>query len=72
MNPHGDPRALQRIKDAANKRKRRQNTEYRRQDTAQWRARLEQPGVLEHKAIQRATAREEPGRRDEEQVANTA
>jgi hypothetical protein len=41
-------------------------------NTARWRTRHEQPRVLEHKAIQRATAREEPGRREEEQVANTA
>ena len=32
MNPHDDSRALRRIKDAASKRKRRQDAEYRTQE----------------------------------------
>ncbi len=59
MSPHGDSRALRRIKDADNKRKRRQDPARREEEqvanTAQWRI-----------------ARERPGRREEEQVADTA
>jgi hypothetical protein len=44
----------------------------RDEDNEQRRTRCEQPGVLEHKAIQRSISRDEPGRRAEEQVANTA
>ena len=71
MNHHGDSIALRRIKNADNQRKRRQDLARREEEqvanTATWRTRRrEQPGVLEHEALQRATAREEPGRRDEE------
>jgi len=71
MNRHGDSIALWRIKNADNQRKRRQDLARREEEqvanTAQWRTRRrEQPWVLEHEALQRATAREEPGRRDEE------
>ena len=71
MNHHGDSRALRRIKNAANQTKRRQDPARREAEqvvnTAQWHTRrCEQPGVLGHEALQRATAREQPGRRDEE------
>ena len=93
MNRYADSRALHCIKDAVNKRKRRQDDEYRAQEQSanrnaraiarrdearrdeeneQRHTRREQPGVLEHKAIQCSMAREEPGRRKEEQEANTA
>ena len=61
---------MRRIKNAANQRKRRQDPARREEEqvvnTARRRTRREQPGVLEHKALQCTTAREEPGRRDEE------
>ena len=53
MSPHGDSRALRRIKDAANKRKRRQDPARREEGQVADRAR-------------RRIAREQPGRRDEE------
>ncbi len=61
MNHHGDSRELRRIKNAANQRKRRQDPARREAeqvaDTARRRTRrCEQPGVLGHKALQRATA----------------
>ncbi len=59
MNHHGDSRALRRIKNAANQRKRHPDP-----------ARREAEQVAD--TAWRHIAREEPGRREEEQVANTA
>jgi len=59
MNNHGDSRALRRIKNTANQRKRRQDP-----------ARREEEQVAD--TARRRIAREEPGRREAEQVVNTA
>ncbi len=59
MNHHGDSRALQRMKNAANQRKRCQDPTRRE---------AEQVADTARQHI----AREEPGRREEEQEANTA
>ncbi len=60
MNNHGDSRALQCIKNAANQRKRRQDP-----------ARREVEQVV-NTARRRTKRRQDPARREAEQVVNTA
>jgi hypothetical protein len=81
MNNHGDSRALRRIKNTVNQRKRRQDPARREEEqvahTAQWRIAREEPGRREEEQVantaQRRIAREQLGiRREEEQVADTA
>ena len=74
MNNHGDSRALRRMKNSANQRKRRYDPAIREEEqvanTARRRIAREKPGRREAEqganTAQWRIAREEPGRRDEE------
>ncbi len=72
MNHHGDSRALRRIKNAANQRERHQDPAKREAEQK----RCQDPAKREAEQVadtaRRRIAREEPGRRKEEQEANTA
>ena len=61
MNMHADPRASRWIKNADNKRRRRQDPARIEEENEQQHTRQEESGVLQHESIQRATAREQPG-----------
>ena len=65
MNPHDDPRELRWIMNADNQKIRRHDRARREEENKQLHTRREQPGVLGHESIQRATARLDPARREE-------
>ena len=56
MNPHDDPRNLRQIKNADNQKQRRLDQLRRDEENEQQQARREEPGVIEYKSIQCATA----------------
>ena len=66
MNDHDDPRELCQIKNADNQKRRRLDQARRDEENEQRHARREEPGVIECKSIQPATARLDPARREEE------
>jgi hypothetical protein len=61
MNPHADPRELQRAKNAENQRIRRADCGRIEEETNQAGARCKSPGLVECKSKQQAMAREVPG-----------